>query len=307
MNWMEGMQRSIDYIEEHITEKIDYEALAKYSCMSSYNFQRVFGILSGYTLGEYIRNRKLSLAGRDIAQTDMKVIDVAIKYGYESPDSFAKAFQKFHGVTPSIAREAGATLCSFAKVTVTISLEGGTIMNYRIEDKPEMVLTGYKRRFAGVPYGEERLEQEHQMYASTRAKQWLLIGASSNYAVQYNIVTNVSDEGYDFYIAHELDLHTRKDMQNPSITGVDFMPDMGFESILIPRQTYAVFETEKTRNPIGQYMDLRKGIVSEWLPNSGYEIADAPELALLHWRLTDDRNKRYAEIWLPIEQAIKNG
>lgn len=301
MDWITGMQNAIDYIEEHITEKVDYEDIARCSCLSSYNFQRVFGILCGYTLGEYIRNRRLSLAGQDLVQTDRKVIDVAMKYGYESPDSFAKAFQKFHGVTPSAARESGAMLRSFARVSVKISLEGGSVMNYRIEEKPEMILTGYKQRFRGVPYGSQRLEQEHQFFVTTRAKQWILTGASCDYATQYCIVTNVDDEGYDFYIANKLDADEREDMYNSEITGVDFMEDMEFENVLIPRQTYAIFETEKIKYPIGQYTDLRQRIVSEWLPGSGYQIADAPELGLIHWRLTDDRNKRYVEIWLPIE------
>ena len=166
-----------------------------------------------------------------------------------------------------------------------------------------MILTGYKKRFQGVPYGSQRLEQEHQMFISTRAKQWLLTGASCDYDTQHCIVTSVDDDGYDFYIANQLDADEREDMYNPQITGVDFMEDMGFENVLIPKQTYAIFETEKTKYPIGQYTDLRQRIVSEWLPSSGYQIANAPELVLIHWRLTDDRNKRYVEIWLPIEEG----
>lgn len=92
MDWIKGLQQSIDYIEEHLTETVDYEAVAAQSFSSSYHFQRVFGILCGFTVGEYIRNRRLSLAGTELATSDAKVIDVALKYGYESPDSFAKAF-----------------------------------------------------------------------------------------------------------------------------------------------------------------------------------------------------------------------
>lgn len=96
MDWIKGMQKAIDYIEEHLTETIDYEVVAAQSFSSSYHFQRVFSILCGFTMGEYIRNRRLSLAGQELASSDAKVIDVAFKYGYESPDGFAKAFQKFH-------------------------------------------------------------------------------------------------------------------------------------------------------------------------------------------------------------------
>ena len=151
MDWITGIQNAIDYIENHLTETIDYDIVAKQSFSSTYHFQRIFSILCGFTVGEYIRNRRLSLAGSELATSDIKVIDVAMKYGYESPDSFAKAFQKFHGVTPSAARMKGSKLRSFSRLILKISLEGGKLMNYRIEEKPEMILTGYKKHFAGVP------------------------------------------------------------------------------------------------------------------------------------------------------------
>ena len=109
---------------------------------------------------EYIRNRRLSLAGTELATSDARVIDIALKYGYESPDSFAKAFQKFHGILPSQARKDGSKLKSFSRLVLKFSLEGGTIMNYRIETKPQMTLLGYKRRFNGMPYDELRYKQE---------------------------------------------------------------------------------------------------------------------------------------------------
>ena len=147
MEWINGMQRALAYIEEHLTEEIDYEEVAKQSFSSSFHFQRVFSILCGYTLGEYIRNRRLTLAGAELQSENTKVIDVALKYGYESPDSFAKAFQKFHGILPSQARSEKAMLKAFTRLSIQVIMEGGTVMNYRIENKPEMVLTGYKRRF----------------------------------------------------------------------------------------------------------------------------------------------------------------
>ena len=301
MDWITGMQNAIDYIEEHITEKVDYEEIARCSCLSSYNFQRVFGILCGYTLGEYIRNRRLSMAGQDLAQTGMKVIDVALKYGYESPDSFAKAFQKFHGVTPSAAREAGAVLRSFARLSVKISLEGGSVMNYRIEEKPEMILTGYKQRFQGVPYGEERASQEEKMFVTTRGIQWFLRGASCERETDYCIVTNSDDEGYDFYIANKLNEWTREALYNREITGVDFIETLELEHIIIPKQLYVIVQTEKTRAPMDEYVNLRRRLISEWLPGSGYQLIDSPELALVHWRPAEGRDNRYVEIWLPIE------
>ncbi|MGN0493571.1 MAG: helix-turn-helix domain-containing protein, partial [Acutalibacteraceae bacterium] len=177
MDWIVGMQKAIDYIENHLTEKIDYDMVAAQSFSSSYHFQRVFSILCGFTVGEYIRNRRLSLAGIELATGKAKVIDVALKYGYESPDSFAKAFKQFHGILPSQARNNGSMLKSYSRLVLKISLEGGKAMNYRIEQKPEMILTGYKAHFTGVPYGENREKQEGALFMTTRAKQWLLRGA----------------------------------------------------------------------------------------------------------------------------------
>ncbi|WP_330684708.1 helix-turn-helix domain-containing protein [uncultured Acetatifactor sp.] len=174
MEWVVGIQRAIDYIKDHITEELDYEEIARTGFSFSYHFQRVFSILCGYTLGEYIRSRRLTLAGMELAADKIRVIDAAVKYRYESPDSFAKAFARFHGITPSAAREPGARLRSFARLSIRISLEGGSSMDYRIEEKPEMVLTGYKRFFTGSP--AERDAQEEAFYVTTRLNQYALKG-----------------------------------------------------------------------------------------------------------------------------------
>lgn len=120
------------------------------------------------------------------------------------------------------------------------------MINYKIEEKEELVLVGYKKRFTGKPYGEEWATQEKSFMTTTRAKQWLLIGASCDSSIDYMVVTNVGD-GYDFYVAYELDEWTRNVLFNPEITGVDFMDKMGFETVVIPKRTYAVFETDKKK------------------------------------------------------------
>lgn len=107
MEWITGIQKAIDYTEAHLTEEIDYEAVAKEACSSSFHFQRVFSILCGFTLGDYIRMRRLSLAAAELMQTKEKVIDVALKYGYDTPESFTRAFVRFHGITPTMARHGG--------------------------------------------------------------------------------------------------------------------------------------------------------------------------------------------------------
>ena len=304
MDWITGIQNAINYIEDHLTDEIDYEQVAKASFSSSFHFQRVFSILCGYTLGEYIRSRRLTLAGTELATGKEKVIDIAAKYGYDSPDSFAKAFRQFHGIAPSQARGSGATLRSFSRLSLKISLEGGSAMNYRIEDKDELILTGYKERFSGVPYGKEREQQEEHLFVSTRAKQWLLRGASDDYDTDYCVINNIDDNGYDFYIAATLRPYERNNLYNHEVTGVDFMEAMNFENIHIPKQTYAIFETEHTIHPTGQYIDIRRRIISEWLPSSGYQLAAGPERTILHWMPEGNPCNRYIEICIPIEKKI---
>jgi AraC family transcriptional regulator len=135
LNWIAGIQHAIDYIEENLTQELDYEEIAKQAYSSSFHFQRVFGILCGYTLGEYIRARRLTLAGMELAAFNSKVIDVALKYGYDNPESFGRAFTKFHGIMPSQAKSAGANLKVFSKLSVKLTLEGGHIMDYRIKEQ----------------------------------------------------------------------------------------------------------------------------------------------------------------------------
>ena len=302
MDWITGMQKAIDYIEANLTEEIDYEKVAAESFSSSYHFQRVFSILCGYTLGEYIRLRRLSLAGAELANGKEKVIDIALKYGYDSPDSFAKAFQKFHGITPSQARADGSMLKSFSRLSIKISLEGGSIMNYRIETKPQFTLLGYKKRFEGTPYDELRHKQEGDFFITTRAHQWMLKGMANDKLSDYCVITNMNDDGYDFYIASTTDNWERDNLYNSKVTGIDFMDKFEFEEIIIPERTYAIFETEKQRMPIPEYFDLRKQIAAEWLSNNEYQMINAPEIAVYHWGIVGGYTERTIEIWIPIEK-----
>jgi len=297
MEWITGIQKAIDYIEAHLTEPIDYEAVAKESFSSSYHFQRVFSILSGYTLGEYIRNRRLSLAGAELATGKEKVIDIAAKYGYESPDSFAKAFQKFHGITPSQARSGGVTLKNFSRLSLKISLEGGNVMEYRIVEMEELVLTGFKRRFAGTPENRER--QDHDMAVSTRMLQYVLQGFAHDCDTVYEVISNVGDDGYDYYIASWIPERFRNDFEEEL---GDFCKQ--YERITIPAGRYLVCETEKCRYPTELIGELRRKAVTEWLPSAGYELADTPEFDIVHWfyKYGDEKvnESRYTELWLPI-------
>ena len=129
------IQQAICYMEEHICENINYTEVAKSVHMSNYNFHRAFSFIVGMTANEYIRKRRLTLAAKELQTTNISVIDATYKYGYESPESFSKAFSRFHGSTPKQAKQKGAKLHLFNHLVIKIILEGGSIMDYRIEHK----------------------------------------------------------------------------------------------------------------------------------------------------------------------------
>lgn len=300
MDWITGIQNAINYMEEHLLEDIDYEEVAKQSFSSIYHFQRVFSILCGYTIGEYVRNRRLSLAGMELQMEKRKVIDVALKYGYDSPDSFAKAFLKFHGITPSNARIEGAILKSFSRLSFKISLEGGKTMNYKMVEKEELTLVGYKKHFSGTPAA--RCDQEAEFYTETRVNQYILKGISRDCDTIYNVITGFNDEGYDFYIAAKL---SGEDTENlGKILGAQEKDR--FEKIVVPAGQYLICETTRERYPVMQVEELRRKVVSEWLPSSGYELADTPEIAVVHWFYEEGNDavndSRYVELWLPVRK-----
>lgn len=141
-DWTAGIGEAVSYIENNLDGEINIEKAAEKAFVSTFYFQKIFCVLCGFTIGEYIRYRRLSLAGEELSQGNAKVIDVALKYGYDSPDSFARAFTKFHGITPSAAKEHGTVLRSFAPIKLKLTLEGGTMIDYRITEKPAFTVLG---------------------------------------------------------------------------------------------------------------------------------------------------------------------
>lgn len=148
MDWVKSFQSALDYIEEHITEPIDCGSIASRMNLSGFYFQKIFMIISGFSVGEYIRNRRLTLAGSELASSpDCKIIDIALKYGYDSQEGFTRAFTKFHGVAPSAIKKYGAPLRSFSKLSVSITMKGGNTMDYKIVKKPAFKIIAKQQRF----------------------------------------------------------------------------------------------------------------------------------------------------------------
>lgn len=297
MDWISGMQNAINYIEAHLTDAIDYDEVAAQSFSSSYHFQRVFSILCGFTIGEYIRSRRLSLAGAELAESDVKVIDVALKYGYDSPDSFAKAFQKFHGILPSQARNNGSRLKSFSRLVLKISLEGGNIMNYRIEEKEAMTVTGYSARFSGSPSG--RYDQQHDFMVSgeTRFIRYALQGMASDCSSEYAVISDIDDKGYVFTIGTVIPKYYAEHLEKT--IGKNNADKLTIKNI--SQQKYLIVETKRSVLCIQEHLEVRKRAVTEWFANSKYRLSNAPEITFFHYDRVNKENS-FVELWLPIEK-----
>lgn len=223
MDWITGISKAIDYIEEHITEPTDYARAAKEACSSPFNFQRVFALLCGYTLGDYVRMRRLTLAGEELLSTDAKVIGVALKYGYDSPESFSRAFTRFHGVSPSAVRK-GVAIRSFSRICVKLILTGGSIMEYRIEKKQAAKIICRRREFTklGDDYTNREIPEFWNECGRDGSIQKLCgyIKDSAQFKGLLGVCfsTEMTDSGFPYGNGVEIEAYPSADVQNPDYT-----------------------------------------------------------------------------------------
>lgn len=283
---------ALDYLETH--PDAGAAEIARRVYCSVYHFQRFFSLMCGISFAEYARCRKLSRAALDLRRGE-KVLDVALKYGYGTSESFSRAFFRFHSVKPMQAKR-GATVKIFVPPNLGGKSEKKT-MNFAIKELPAKTLAGFCTHFHGAPCGAERERQEHIFYERTRGKQWLLFGASGGKETEYAIVSNVTDDGYDYAIAYELDDWTRNALLDPAVTGMDIAA-LGIGMFHLERTRAAVFTTEKSVHPVKDYGELRRLLLNDVLRD--VFLKDAPELVVYHWHIHDRKN-RYIEICLPIE------
>lgn len=284
MGWTEAIGEAVQYIEDHITDELTAGMIAEHVHLSSFYFQKGFAMLCGYTIMEYIRNRRLALAGNDLVAGDEKVIDIAMKYGYDSPDSFAKAFYRFHGVTPNMARKDGVMLKSFAPLRIKLSLEGGHLMDYRIENKEAFTVIANAKTFPyeGAKETIPAFWQEH--FRSGKGKTVMGI-----YGI--NIDEKMGNDTFEYLIADPLEEGRA-------------VPE-GFVTRTIPAFSWAVFPCVGAMPKTLQ--DVNTRIFTEWLPAlkeyefaAGYcvEMYDDPTK---YPNGTGDENY-YCEIWIPVKK-----
>lgn len=291
MDWVQGIQKAIDYVEEHITETIDYEAAAKCAFSSAFHFQRVFSILCGYTLGDYIRMRRLTLAGTELVNSGKKVIDAALKYGYDTPESFSRAFVRFHGITPMQAKN-GGSLKSFSRISVKLTLDGGNTMNYRIETlQPFQVIC--KKKQVPRPEIVEPTAEISRFWAECTKDG--TIEKLCSYIPKDNIFKN-SIVGICFTGA-------RSDKEFPYGIGAHYngapITDGDLVVETVPGATYAVFPC-KGEMPEA-FQKVYKQMYSEFFPASEYKPVCGIEFEA--YPSADIKNPDYTcEIWVEVEK-----
>ena len=272
--WIEGIQASIDFIDEHLTEPLDITEVAGIAGLSAFYYQRIFGALCGITVGDYIRARRMTLAAQELAGTDAKVIDTALKYGYDSPDSFGRAFQRFHGISPSAAKEPGAPLRSFAPLHIKITLEGGNMLDYRISEKAPFTIVGIKRRFnSDTSYDE----------IPKFWNEWLAQGKDRPIMGTFGACIDCEGKDFDYWIA---------DVYFPW----EEIPE-GCETRVIPGGLWAQF-----RCTLKTLQSTNTQIWSEWLP-SLKEYSLAVDYSLEVYLEPSESDAEYTcYIWIPLKK-----
>lgn len=301
MEWLERMNRALDYMEANLTGEIQLSEVAGMACCSTYQFQRLFSFIADVPLAEYIRRRRLTLAALELQDGDgVKVIDVALKYGYESPVSFARAFHALHGVTPAMARRPGTALKAYPRLSFLITIKGAEAMNYRIESKESFEVFGIEEIFrtGGGGEGGEAIPTPAKLWERSHANGDVKrLEARAGYVPPF--------VGRELNAVHAVCSYRK--------TGADTFPYMlcafkgedsdtdGYTTVTIPALTWAIFPSEP--HPWERFDEtietLYRRFYTEWLPTAGYEQMDGIEFEMYG---TKD-NLNYIELWFAVRRA----
>ncbi len=284
---MDGLQRlmdSIQFIEERLDSELSMDDIAEAAATSKFYFQRLFHMVTGVTVAEYIRKRRLTLAAQELAFHNQKVIDIALKYGYETPEAFSKAFKKAHGISPSEARSSGSTLKAYPKLSFQIQLKGVEEMNYKILEKPSFQVVG--QGITVSMENGENLKRIPQFWDEVNTNGFT--DHLSAYAGDLGVVgvcTDFNSDSNEFVYFIGIEKPSEPiDLEN-------------IEEIEIPSQTWAVFESIGAMpHAIQQVWDR---VFTEWFPSTGYKPAEGPQLE--SYPEGDVTSTAYhSEVWIPI-------
>lgn len=288
MDSLERFNQAMAYIEAHLTDELDMRQVEKLAACSEYHFRRMFSFLAGVSLSEYIRRRRLTLAAFDLLQSEVSVLDTAVKYGYSSPDAFSRAFTALHGFTPSQSRRGRESLKAYPRLTFQLTVQGAEEMEYSLREKPPFRVVGLKRRVKLVYEGvnPEIAAMWHSLDEPTIATLKTLSNVEPSGLLSAS--TNFSEGRPE---GGELDHYIGVATTQPG-------PD-GLERLEVPAGSWAVFESVGPFPATLQSIWAR--IYSEWFPTSGYEHREGPELLWNEGKDTASPTFR-SQIWIPVKK-----
>lgn len=286
MAWIESLQRAIDYMEEHLLDDLTVEDIAKQASSSPFHFQRTFAILTDISVGEYIRRRRLTLAAGELCSDDAKVIDLALKYGYDTPEAFTKAFRRQHGTSPTEARKYTGKLKSYSRLGIQVSLKGAEPMQYKVVEQGGFEVIGIKQGFS-YDNGENR-DGIPKMWDQVNQDGTCDFLACKNNGPGKGVLGVCVDQGkirdkeMDYWVAAAYNGET---------------PD-GYLKMEIPASKWVIFEVH---GPMPHAMQkVWKQIFTEWFPASGFQHAGTPELEVYPAGNSADP-EYYSEVWIPVK------
>ena len=296
MKSIQLLQQAINYMEKHLLEDINYEDVAKNVYMSSYDFHRTFSIMAGMTANEYIRSRRLSLAGQELQSTDISVIDAAYKYGYDTPESFSKAFSRFHGITPKQAKRKGMEIHLFNPLVIKITMEGGSIMNYRIESQGAQKFIAMVKAFSneiinddndhsvpdfwGECYGKNLVERIRSLRPEGKRDLYGLCSPAAKNETHFNY-------GIGVIIDEETDT-----------SGLDDILADGYSLWETTPMDYAVFKCFGTDGDC--ISETWSKFYKEFLPQTGYTQTDDTDFEIYFER---GEEGLFCELWVPVKKG----
>lgn len=291
MDWIKQLNQVMDYIDDNLQGEISYERIAEIACCSIYNFQRMFSYIAQTSLSEYIRSRRLTLAAFDMIKGNERIVDVSVKYGYDSQDAFSRAFRTFHGVLPSTVKKESVTVRSCPKLSFQIVVKGTDKMNYQIEHWPAFKVFGIANRiktdkaFGLVPGIWERawkdgtIQSFIKCFPDYRPAGFLGIAAGGEWG-------NSEEMDYILAVTSHVDAPDCKHVPAPA----------GMKEYSYPAATWAIINADGALPNAVQ--EVYNKFYSEWLPSSGYKLSDLP---VIECYMQEDRQ----EVWIAIVETDK--
>ncbi|RAY15627.1 AraC family transcriptional regulator [Actinomadura craniellae] len=285
---LDRLNQAMEHIERNLDQRIEMAELARIAVTSEYHFRRLFSALAGMPLSEYVRRRRLTVAGARVLAGEETLLDIAVRYGYGSGEAFARAFRAMHGIGPGEARRTGAVLRSQPRMSFRLIVEGSTSMRYRVVEKDGFRLVGKRARVTVVHEG-----MNPAIAAFIRSIDPETVRRIEELSDQEpgGIVNASAGLGEDRREGAELDYY------HAVVSGADVPEDM--DALDVPSGTWAVFESSGAFPQALQY--LWRDVFTQWFPSNPYRSRPGPEISRV--RLSEDGAEADAELWIPVERV----